>query len=141
MDGRAALTLSLCFLLCTAGCQHQTYTVPHASPNALGSTPPPVPAPSQVKKDSKPKDLPPSVLVSYGDWKSLEAFAPGMDPSRQQILCDEAREHYARLVTGAGHRQLARIRGTQLGENAGVLGAAEVARQGISARVPQVADV
>ncbi|MFT4126679.1 MAG: ROK family protein [Gordonia sp. (in: high G+C Gram-positive bacteria)] len=44
---------------------------------------------------------------------------------------DEAREHYARLVTGAGHRQLARIRATQLGEKAGVLGAAEVARQGI----------
>lgn len=47
------------------------------------------------------------------------------------LFLDEAREHYARLVTGAGHRQLARIRGTQLGESAGVIGAAEVARQGI----------
>lgn len=47
------------------------------------------------------------------------------------LFLDEAREHYARLVTGAGHRQLARIRGTQLGESAGVVGAAEVARQGI----------
>ena len=49
------------------------------------------------------------------------------------LYLDEAREHYARLVTGAGHRQLARIRGTQLGENAGVVGAAEVARQAITA--------
>ena len=44
------------------------------------------------------------------------------------LFLDEAREHYARLITGAGHRQLARIRGTQLGESAGVIGAAEVAR-------------
>ncbi|OBA70247.1 ROK family protein [Gordonia sp. 852002-10350_SCH5691597] len=44
------------------------------------------------------------------------------------LFLDEAREHYARLITGSGHRQLARIRGTQLGESAGVIGAAEVAR-------------
>lgn len=50
------------------------------------------------------------------------------------LYLDEAREHYARLITGTGHRQLARIRGTQLGENAGVLGAAEVARHGIAAQ-------
>lgn len=53
--------------------------------------------------------------------------------SASGLYLDEAREHYARLVTGAGYRQLARIRGTQLGENAGVLGAAEVARQGMAA--------
>ncbi len=51
------------------------------------------------------------------------------------LFLDEAREHYARLVTGAGHRQLARIRGTQLGESAGMIGAAEVARQHIRADV------
>lgn len=45
------------------------------------------------------------------------------------LFLDEAREHYARSVTGSGFRQLARIRGTQLGEAAGVIGAAEVARQ------------
>lgn len=56
--------------------------------------------------------------------------------SASGLYLDEAREHYAQLITGAGHRQLARIRGTQLGENAGVLGAAEVARQGISADRP-----
>lgn len=44
------------------------------------------------------------------------------------LYLDEAREHYARMVTGSGHRQLARIRPTQLGENAGVIGAAQTAR-------------
>ncbi|QKT07601.1 ROK family protein [Gordonia sp. X0973] len=44
------------------------------------------------------------------------------------LYLDDAREQYASLVTGAGHRELARIRGTQLGESAGVIGAAEVAR-------------
>ncbi|GAB19361.1 glucokinase [Gordonia effusa NBRC 100432] len=48
------------------------------------------------------------------------------------LYLDEAREQYATLVTGAGHRQLARIRGTQLGESASVIGAAEVARQELS---------
>ncbi|MGC4934945.1 ROK family protein [Gordonia sp. DT30] len=57
------------------------------------------------------------------------------------LYLDEAREHYARLITGAGHRQLARIRGTQLGENAGVLGAAEIARRAIAADITQSADV
>ncbi|MGV9671964.1 MULTISPECIES: ROK family protein [unclassified Gordonia (in: high G+C Gram-positive bacteria)] len=60
--------------------------------------------------------------------------------SASGLYLDEAREHYARLVTGAGHRQLARIRGTQLGENAGVLGAAAVARQGLAALRGQTAD-
>ncbi len=55
------------------------------------------------------------------------------------LFLDEAREHYARQVTGAGHRQLARIRGTQLGETAGVVGAAEVARQGLRAATSQSA--
>ncbi len=49
------------------------------------------------------------------------------------LYLDEARERYAQLITGAGHRQLARIRGTQLGESAGVVGAAEVARQSLVA--------
>ncbi|MFT3900348.1 MAG: ROK family protein [Gordonia sp. (in: high G+C Gram-positive bacteria)] len=44
------------------------------------------------------------------------------------LYLDDAREQYASLVTGAGHRTLARIRGTQLGESAGMIGAAEVAR-------------
>ncbi|MGO3325493.1 ROK family protein [Gordonia sp. (in: high G+C Gram-positive bacteria)] len=49
------------------------------------------------------------------------------------LFLDDAREHYTAAVTGAGHRHLARIRGTQLGETAGVIGAAEVAREGLAA--------
>ncbi|MFT4395086.1 ROK family protein [Gordonia lacunae] len=56
------------------------------------------------------------------------------------LFLDEAREHYARQVTGAGHRQLARIRGTQLGETAGVVGAAEVARQAIRSTARTLAE-
>jgi glucokinase len=44
------------------------------------------------------------------------------------LFLDEAREHYARTVTGAGRRPLARIRTAQLGEAAAVVGAAELAR-------------
>ncbi|SIS20744.1 ROK family protein [Williamsia sterculiae] len=44
------------------------------------------------------------------------------------LYLDEAREHYAALVTGTGYRRLARIRATQLGESAGIIGAAETAR-------------
>lgn len=50
------------------------------------------------------------------------------------LYLDEAREHYAAMVTGAGHRQLARLRATQLGESAGVIGAAQVARDGVAGR-------
>ncbi|MFT3715479.1 MAG: ROK family protein [Gordonia sp. (in: high G+C Gram-positive bacteria)] len=49
------------------------------------------------------------------------------------LYLDEAREHYAAMVTGAGHRRLAKIRPTQLGENAGVIGAAQVARLRLAA--------
>lgn len=58
----------------------------------------------------------------------LIVLAGGVATSSSQFL-DEAREHYARLVTGAGHRPLARIRSTQLGEAAGMIGAAELARE------------
>jgi glucokinase len=45
------------------------------------------------------------------------------------LFLDEAREHYARIVTGAGHRPLARIRTAQLGgDDAGIVGAAALAR-------------
>ncbi|MGH3977962.1 MAG: ROK family protein [Pseudonocardiaceae bacterium] len=44
------------------------------------------------------------------------------------LFLDEARERYAAVVTGAGHRPLARIRTSQLGEDAGVVGAALLAR-------------
>ncbi|SHK86238.1 glucokinase [Pseudonocardia thermophila] len=45
------------------------------------------------------------------------------------LFLDEAREHYAATVTGAGNRPLARIRTAQLGEAAAVVGAAQLARE------------
>lgn len=57
----------------------------------------------------------------------LVVIAGGVSSSAPLFL-DEAREHYANAVTGAGHRPLARLRTTQLGEAAGMIGAAELAR-------------
>ncbi|PXY28044.1 ROK family glucokinase [Prauserella muralis] len=45
------------------------------------------------------------------------------------LFLDEAREHYARTVTGAGHRPLARIRTAQLGDETAIVGAATLARE------------
>ncbi len=45
------------------------------------------------------------------------------------LFLDEAREHYASVLTGAGRRPLARIRTAQLGEAAAVVGAARLARE------------
>ncbi len=45
------------------------------------------------------------------------------------LFLDEAREHYAVTVTGAGRRPLARIRTAQLGEAAAVVGAAQLASE------------
>ncbi|PBC38865.1 glucokinase [Rhodococcus sp. ACS1] len=55
--------------------------------------------------------------------------------SSSALFIDEAREHYAALTTGSGHRPLARIRPTQLGEAAGMIGAAELARAVLPDRV------
>ncbi|GAB2643929.1 ROK family protein [Gordonia jinhuaensis] len=53
------------------------------------------------------------------------------------LFLDDAREHYRARVTGAGHRSLARIRPTQLGETGGMVGAAEVARQRLGSSLPR----
>jgi glucokinase len=45
------------------------------------------------------------------------------------LFLDEAREHYARVLTGGHHRPLARIRTAQLGDEGGVIGAAQLARE------------
>jgi glucokinase len=45
------------------------------------------------------------------------------------LFLDDARERYAAVVTGAGHRPLARIRTAQLGDDAGIVGAATLARE------------
>ena len=44
------------------------------------------------------------------------------------LFLDQAREHYAALLTGSGYRTLARIRTAQLGSDAGIIGAALLAR-------------
>ncbi|MGH8919705.1 MAG: ROK family protein [Actinomycetes bacterium] len=43
------------------------------------------------------------------------------------LFLDQARAHYAALVTGAGYRPLARVRRAQLGAEAGIVGAALLA--------------
>ncbi|EHR50440.1 transcriptional regulator/sugar kinase [Saccharomonospora marina XMU15] len=55
-------------------------------------------------------------------------IAGGVSESAPLFL-DEAREHYARAVTGAGHRPLARIRTSQLGDETALVGAAALARE------------
>ncbi|MEC3973931.1 ROK family protein [Amycolatopsis sp. H20-H5] len=43
------------------------------------------------------------------------------------LFLDEAREHYAGAITGAGHRPLARIRTAHLGDDTAIVGAAALA--------------
>ncbi|GAA5074630.1 ROK family protein [Nocardia iowensis] len=80
------------------------------------------------------------VMADFARWLGLglafvsDIFDPdlvviaGGVSSSAPLFLDEAREEYARSVTGAGHRPLARIRTTQLGEAAGMIGAADLAR-------------
>lgn len=44
------------------------------------------------------------------------------------LFLDEARQRYAATVTGAGYRPLARVRTSQLGDQAGIVGSALLAR-------------
>ncbi|XVV07850.1 ROK family protein [Actinosynnema sp. CA-248983] len=50
------------------------------------------------------------------------------------LFLDDARERYAAVVTGAGHRPLARIRTAQLGDDAGIVGVATLAREAAPTR-------
>ncbi|WP_174185578.1 ROK family protein [Nocardia barduliensis] len=80
------------------------------------------------------------VMADFARWLGLglafvsDIFDPdlvviaGGVSSSAPLFLDEAREEYARAITGAGHRPLARIRTTQLGEAAGMIGAADLAR-------------
>jgi glucokinase len=45
------------------------------------------------------------------------------------LFLDEAREHYAGVVTGGRYRPLARVRPAQLGEQGGIVGAAQLVRE------------
>jgi glucokinase len=62
-------------------------------------------------------------------------IAGGVSESAPLFL-DEAREHYAATVTGAGHRPLARIRTAQLGDDTAIVGAATLAMESMDASVP-----
>jgi glucokinase len=54
------------------------------------------------------------------------------------LLLDPARAAFERALTGRGHRPFAEIRVAQLGENAGIVGAADLAREASRAAAPQV---
>ncbi|WP_019928309.1 ROK family glucokinase [Nocardia sp. BMG111209] len=84
------------------------------------------------------------VLAEFARWLGLglAAVSDLFDPdliviaggvsSSAALYLDAAREHYATAITGARHRPLARIRTTQLGEAAGMIGAAELARTALA---------
>ncbi|GAA5058576.1 ROK family protein [Nocardia callitridis] len=86
------------------------------------------------------------VMADFARWLGLglafvsDIFDPdlvvvaGGVSSSAGLFLDEAREEYARTLTGAGHRPLARIRTTQLGEAAGMIGAADLARAAVAHR-------
>jgi len=46
------------------------------------------------------------------------------------LFLDDARDHYQKMITGAGYRPLARIRTAQLGDDAALVGAAALAADG-----------
>src|SRR3984957_4420310 len=48
-----------------------------------------------------------------------------------ELLLDPARSAFERALTGRGHRPFAEIRVAQLGENAGIVGAADLAREAL----------
>lgn len=64
-------------------------------------------------------------------------IAGGVSASAELFL-GEARRHYAAAVTGAGHRPLARIRVARRGDDAGMVGAATLAREHVSAGTHRV---
>lgn len=95
MDGRGILGLGAFLLMATAGCQHQVMTVPRPAPSSTGENAPHPVDRNQVKKASaKFKDLPPSVLVSSGDFKAGEAFGADIQSARQQHIRELAQADY-----------------------------------------------
>ncbi|WP_330182028.1 ROK family glucokinase [Nocardia sp. NBC_01503] len=86
------------------------------------------------------------VMADFARWLGLglafvsDIFDPdlivvaGGVSSSAPLFLDDAREHYAGSITGARHRRLARIRTAQLGEAAGMIGAAELARAALEAQ-------
>lgn len=80
-------------------------------------------------------------LVAISDIYDPDLIVVGGGVSASATLfLDAAREHYTAGITGAGHRPPARIRTAQLGHAAGLVGAADLARQALHsvvARSPQ----
>jgi glucokinase len=56
----------------------------------------------------------------------IVVIAGGVSESAPLFL-DDARDHYKKMITGAGYRPLARIRTAQLGDDAAMVGAAALA--------------
>ena len=83
-------------------------------------------------------------LRELGDWlgAGLASLAAVLDPSvivigggvsdAGDLLLEPARAAYARLLTGRAHRPVAQIRQASLGNRAGLLGAADLARTPVS---------
>ena len=81
---------------------------------------------------------------TVGGWlgQGLADLAAVLDPAcfvigggvseAGELLLEPARTSFERALTGRGHRPFAEIRGAQLGENAGIVGAADLARQVVS---------
>ncbi|SNR35801.1 glucokinase [Haloechinothrix alba] len=67
----------------------------------------------------------------------LIVIAGGVSESAPLFL-DDARDHYRTVLTGMGHRPLARIRTAQLADEAGMVGAGVLAREGLAAARPTV---
>jgi glucokinase len=59
----------------------------------------------------------------------IVVIAGGVSESAPLFL-DDARDHYKKMITGAGYRPLARIRTAQLGDDASMVGAAALAADG-----------
>ncbi len=59
----------------------------------------------------------------------IVVIAGGVSESAPLFL-DDARDHYKKMITGAGFRPLARIRTAQLGDDAALVGAAALAADG-----------
>jgi tetratricopeptide (TPR) repeat protein len=94
MEGRGYLRLSVCLLIAAAGCQQEVVS-PNSAPTSFMS----IVEPKIKKPSDKPKDLSPSVLVSYGNFEAGEAFSDRTEPDRRQQLCESARVDYEKALT------------------------------------------
>jgi glucokinase len=81
------------------------------------------------------------IFTAMGRWlgRGIASLAAALDPSvvvigggvseAGDLLLDPARAAFERALPGRGHRPLAEIKVAQLGEDAGIVGAADLARE------------